>query len=194
MIYGYERVSSKGQGLYGTSLESQKNELIKAGASEENIYSDVFTGVTADRPRLNELIEVVKEGDMVIVTKLDRLARNTTEGIAIIDRIVDKGASLNILNMGIFNDTPTGRLTRTIFLAFAEYEHDMILERMNEGKRIAKVMNPDFKVGRKSLHIENIDEYYEMFKSGQKTVSECCEELGISRSSWYKLIKGITAA
>lgn len=186
MIYGYERVSSKGQGLYGTSLESQKNELIKAGASADTIYSDVFTGVTADRPMLNKLIEAVQEGDIVVVTKLDRLARNTTEGISIIDAIVSKGASLNILNMGIFNNTPTGRLTRTIFLAFAEYEHDMILERMNEGKRIARATRPDYKEGRPKKEVPDFEKYYAETKSGKKTVTECCEMLGISRSLWYK--------
>lgn len=192
MIYGYERVSSKGQGLYGTSLESQKNELMKAGASADTIYSDVFTGVTADRPMLNELIKVVKEGDIVVVTKLDRLARNTTEGISIVDAIVSKGASLNILNMGVFNNTPTGRLTRTIFLAFAEYEHDMILERMNEGKRIAKATKPNYKEGRPKKEVPDFEKYYAETKSGKKTVTECCEILGISRSLWYKMANAVS--
>lgn len=192
MIYGYERVSSKGQGLYGTSLESQKNELIKAGASADTIYSDVFTGVTADRPMLNKLIEAVREGDIVVVTKLDRLARNTTEGISIIDAIVNKGASLNILNMGIFNNTPTGRLTRTIFLAFAEYEHDMIIERMNEGKRIAKATKPNYKEGRPKKEVPDFEKYYAETKSGKKTVTECCEILGISRSLWYKMANAVS--
>lgn len=84
---------------------------------------------------------------MLIVTKLDRIARSTMQGIELIEALVGKGVVIHVLNIGIMDNSPTGKLIRNIFLAFAEFERDMIVERTQEGKSIAK-QNPDFREGR----------------------------------------------
>ena len=84
---------------------------------------------------------------MLIVTKLDRIARSTMQGIKLIEALVDKGVIIHVLNIGIMDNSPTGKLIRNIFLAFAEFERDMIVERTQEGKSMAK-QNPDFREGR----------------------------------------------
>ena len=145
MIYGYARVSTKGQAKDGNSLEAQEIALRSAGAIE--IYADAFTGTKANRPELDKLLAVMQSGDTMVVTKLDRIARSATQGIALIQSLLDRGIVVHVLNMGLMDNTPTGKLIRNIMLAFAEFERDMIVERTQEGKAIAK-QNPDFKEGR----------------------------------------------
>ena len=136
MIYGYARVSTKGQAKDGNSLEAQETALREAGAAE--VYADAFTGTKAHRPQLDKLMEVLQPGDKLVVTKLDRVARSTIQGIELIQSLLDKGVAVHILNMGLLDDTPTGRLIRTVLLAFAQFERDMIVERTQEGKTVAK--------------------------------------------------------
>ncbi len=145
MIYGYARVSTKGQAKDGNSLEAQENALRSAGAIE--IYSDAFTGTKSHRPELDKLMAVMRSGDTLVVTKLDRIARSATQGIELIQSLLDKGVVVHVLNMGLMDNTPTGKLIRNIMLAFAEFERDMIVERTQEGKAIAK-QNKDFREGR----------------------------------------------
>lgn len=136
MIYGYARVSTKGQAKDGNSLEAQETALREAGAAE--VYADAFTGTKAHRPQLDKLMEALQPGDKLVVTKLDRVARSTIQGIELIQSLLDKGVAVHILNMGLLDDTPTGRLIRTVLLAFAQFERDMIVERTQEGKTVAK--------------------------------------------------------
>ena len=145
MIYGYARVSTKCQAKDGNSLEAQEIALRSAGAIK--IYADAFTGTKANRPELDKLLAVMRSGDTMVVTKLDRIARSATQGIALIQLLLDRGIVVLVLNMGLMDNTPTGKLIRNIMLAFAEFERDMIVERTQEGKAIAK-QNPDFKEGR----------------------------------------------
>ena len=145
MIYGYARVSIKTQAKDGNSLEAQENALRAAGATE--IFADAFTGTKSHRPELDKLLEVMRSGDTLKVTKLDRIARSATQGIELIQSLLDKGITVHVLNMGVMDNTPTGKLVRNVMLAFAEFERDMIVERTAEGKAIAK-QNPEFKEGR----------------------------------------------
>ena len=107
MIYGYMRVSTTGQ-VKGNSLEEQERVLRHHGAQE--IYQDAFTGTKTSRPNFNILMEKLTDGDTLIVTKLDRFARNTVEGINVIQKLLDKGVRVTILNMGTVDNTPTGKL------------------------------------------------------------------------------------
>ena len=136
MIYGYARVSTKGQAKDGNSLEAQEAALKEAGATE--VYADAFTGTKAHRPELDKLMEVMTAGDKLVVTKLDRIARSATQGIELVQSLLDKGITVHVLNMGLLDNTATGKLIRNIMLAFAEFERDMIVERTQEGKAIAK--------------------------------------------------------
>lgn len=145
MVYGYARVSTIKQSKDGNSLEAQRELLEKNGA--EVIYEEKFTGTKIDRPEMDKLLKVLKEGDKVIVTKLDRIARSITKGSELIESLIDKGIVVHILNLGILDDTPASKLVRNIFLAFAEFERDMIVERTQEGKDIAR-LKEGFKEGR----------------------------------------------
>ena len=145
MIYGYARVSTKGQAKDGNGLDVQKAALEAAGAEE--IYEEAFTGTKKDRPVLNKLLNELQQGDTLVVTKLDRIARSASQGAELVKGLLEKGVTVRILNMGILDDTPAGKLVTTVMFAFAEFERDMIVERTQEGKAIAR-LNPNFREGR----------------------------------------------
>ncbi len=190
MIYGYARVSSKGQDLYGNGLDVQENELRTAGA--EKILRESFTGTKKNRPVLDKLMGIVSEGDTVVVTKLDRIARSTVDGLVIIDEFLAKGVNLHILNMAKFDNTPSGKLMRTVFFAFAEFERDMIVERTSAGKAAAKAQDPDWREGRRRKEIPDFQIFLQKQKDGELTVDECCAILGISRRTWYNRTREVS--
>lgn len=136
MIYGYARVSTVKQSKNGNSLDEQREQLTAAGAQE--IVTDSYTGTKMERPAFTGLLERLQEGDKLIVTKLDRFARTAVEGGAIVKQLHERGVTIHILNMGVADNTPMGRLMVTMLLAFAEFERDMIVERTQAGKAIAR--------------------------------------------------------
>lgn len=140
-IFGYARVSTLHQAKDGNGLEVQEATLIKAHVSPENIYKDVYTGSTIDRPKFTELIELLKSGDTLVVTKLDRIARSVTEGSKLIEELIARGVKVRILAMGEstqLDGSPMGKLYMHILLSFAEFERETIRSRMMEGKEIAR--------------------------------------------------------
>ena len=145
MIFGYARVSTNFQARDGNSLEAQINFLKEAGA--EKIFSDVFSGSKNNRPELDKLLKIIQSGDKLIITKLDRIARSVMHGIQLIENLSNKGVIIDVLNMGIIDSSPTGKLIRNIMLSFAEFERDLIMQRTLEGKAVAR-QNPDFRDGR----------------------------------------------
>lgn len=145
MIYGYARISAKVQ-LKGNSLEEQKNELRKIGC--QVIVEEQFTGKTTARPKFEDLIlNQLKPGDTLVVTRLDRLARNVTEGVSTIRSLFNKNIRVHVLNVGLLENTAMGNFFITTLLAVAELERCMILERTAAGKEIAKTRD-GFKEGR----------------------------------------------
>lgn len=183
MIYGYARVSTKGQAKNGNSLQDQTEALLAAGC--ETIYADSFTGTTMDRPKFAELLGMLKAGDTLVVTKLDRFARTASEGAAMIRELVERGIEVNVLNMGKANNTPMGKLMVTVMFAFAEFERDMIVERTTAGKAIKRANDPGWHEGRKSKQPAEFEVVLRKQKAGELTVTECCAQLGVSRSWWY---------
>lgn len=145
VIFGYARVSTRGQAKDGNSLEAQEQALRTAGA--QKVYSDTFTGTKNNRPQLDKLINEISGGDKLIITKLDRIARSVSQGTELIEALLKKGITVHVLNMGIIDDSSTGRLIRNILLSFSEFERDMIVERTQEGKAIAKRAT-DYREGR----------------------------------------------
>ena len=184
---GYGRVSSRGQQRDGNSLEDQKKKLLGAGCAEEDIVLEAFTGPTMDRPGFTKILESLEPGDTLVVTKLDRFARTASEGVEVVKELMGRGIAVHVLNMGLVEDTPTGRLILTIMLAFAEFEKDNIVERLADGKVEAKAKNPDYKEGRKALEIPvEFGGCRDRVAAGELTVVDACVELGVSRSTWYK--------
>ncbi|MFE4354437.1 recombinase family protein [Peribacillus butanolivorans] len=168
MKYGYARVSTKGQ-----ELEVQLQALEKEGC--EKVYSEKFTGTKADRPMFKELLSLLKDGDTLVVTKLDRLARNTKEGIEVIEGLFNKGVRVHVLNVGLLEDTTMGKFFLQTLLAVAEMERNMIVERTQEGKAIAK-QREDFREGRPN-------------KYSKKQVEHA---LGLLESHSYKEVENMT--
>lgn len=182
MIYGYARVSTKGQAKDGNSLEVQKAALIEAGAVESSIYIDTFTGTKMDRPEFNKLKEILRPGDKLIVTKLDRLGRSVSQTSEIITELIDREVEINVLNLGVLSNDSVNTLMRNILLSFAQFERDMIVQRTQEGKAIAKAINPDFKEGRPpKFDQDQLDNAMRLLETNSYT--QVVKLTGISRST-----------
>lgn len=179
MIYGYARVSTAGQDKYGNSLEHQEKLLKQAGA--EIIVQEAYTGSNTNRPEFQKLLEKLVQGDTLVFTKLDRVARSTIEGSKLVNELIQRDIVVNILNIGLMDNTPSSKLIRHIFFAFAEFERDMIIERTQEGKAIAK-QKPGYKEGRpKKFTKTQIDHALELKKTHSYT--QVSKMTGISVST-----------
>jgi DNA invertase Pin-like site-specific DNA recombinase len=177
--YGYARVSTNGQARNGNSLEAQEEQLKKEGC--QVIYLDTYTGTKKERPEYQKLLTKLKKGDVLVVTKLDRFARSTVDGINVVKELFDRGVKVHILNIGLVENTPTGRLIFNIMSSFAEFERDMIVERTQEGKAISK-LKPGFQEGRpKKYSKKQIDHALELLEKNSYTQVE--ELTGISKST-----------
>jgi DNA invertase Pin-like site-specific DNA recombinase len=140
-VIGYARVSTQDQHLTG-----QLEALKAAGA--ENIYREKISGARADRPQLAKLMATLNQGDVVLVTKLDRLGRSTRELLDLIERIGNAGAAFRSLGDPLFDTTSSqGRLLTTLLAAIAEFERELIRERTGEGRK--RAMANGVKFGRK---------------------------------------------
>lgn len=183
--YGYIRVSTKKQADKGNSLEDQQNVLLGEGVPAENIFVDKCTGTKMERPEFDKLLALLQKGDELVVTKIDRFARNTVDGITTMQGLVDRGIRANILNMGIVDNTPMGKFILTILLAVAELERNMIVERTQAGKEIAR-QREDYQEGRKTKRSPEFEKYLAKVESGEITIKEACAELGISANSFRR--------
>ena len=182
-VYGYCRVSSKSQ-LDNNSLEQQEREIIEKYYNAE-IYKEQYTGTKKERPVFNEVVSKVSKGDILVVTKLDRLARTVKEGIEIIEDLFKKGVAVHVLNVGLLEDTTMGRFFMTTMLAVAEMERNLLLERTHAGKEIAKT-KAGFRDGRPKKYKKKVMEYaLSLLKINGGTMSykEVERETGISKST-----------
>ena len=174
--YGYARVSTAGQAKHGNSLEEQERQLRKAGA--EKIFSEAYTGTTTNRPQIEALLHTLKEGDTLLITKLDRIARSVSQGSELIDRLLQRGVKVKILNMGDFtiDNSPTGKLIRHIFMSFAEFERDMIVERTQEGRHSSGNLGGRPRIARKRIA-------HALSLLQTMTYNEVSAQTGISKST-----------
>lgn len=172
--YGYARVSALHQ-----DLTSQIQTLENEGCQE--IFSEKFTGTKMDRPELQKLLNILKTGDTLVITKLDRIARTSREGTELIENLSKQGIKVHVLNMGVVDNTPTGKLILTIMLAFAEFERDMIVERTQEGRAIAR-QKPDYREGRPKKYTK-IQLNHAMQLLENHSYTEVAEITGISKST-----------
>lgn len=145
MIYGYGRVSTNKQ-----ELDIQIKALKEAGATK--IYKEKISGAKTDRKELNKLLEEIKAGDTLVVTKADRIARSLSQLEKIVTELTNRGVAVHIINMGMFTaetmENPMTKLLFNVLGAFAEFERSMILERTQEGIKDAREKGVKF--GRKS--------------------------------------------
>ena len=180
MKYGYARVSTLMQ-----ELESQLQSLKAEGC--EYIFSEKFTGTKTDRPVFNELLDKLQAGDTLVVTKLDRLARNTVEGIEVIESLFAKGVKVHVLNVGLLENTTMGRFFLTTMLAVAEMERNLIIERTQEGRAIAR-QREDYKEGRpKKFGKKQLDHAVGLLENHSYTQVEAMT--GISKSTLTREVR-----
>lgn len=178
-IYGYCRVSTPGQARNGNSLKEQEERLRAAGA--EKIYRDVFTGRKMDRPKLQEIKGKLQPGDTLIVTRLDRLGRSVAQASALITELLDAGVTINVLDLGILSNGSVSTLMRNVLLSFAQFERDMIVERTQEGKAIAR-QREGYRDGRpKKYGQAQLDHAMELLED--HSYNQVVQMTGISRAT-----------
>lgn len=181
-IIGYVRVSTRGQ-LEGNSIEEQTNKILERypnAAIVEEGYS-----AAKEREVFNNVMEHLDLGDTLVITKLDRFCRTTKEGLNYIDNLMTRNVKIHILNMGLIEDTPMGRLIVTNLLAFAEFERAMIIERTQAGKAVARTKE-GFREGRpKKYDIKKLDNALSMLSinGGKYSYKEVEEITDISKST-----------
>lgn len=181
--YGYGRVSTKGQ-ENGNSLEDQRKQLEEAGCDE--IVLEAYTGTKMERPKFTNLINRLEAGDTLLVCKVDRFARTLSEGLKVVEKLMKRGVSVHILNLGLLEDTPNGRLMLHMWLAFAQFERDTIVERTQAGKALAREKE-GYTEGRPRREIPaDFAEYVARNAAGEISVSDACKEMGVARAHWYR--------
>lgn len=178
-IIGYARASTEDQ-----KLDAQIEQLKQAKC--ERIYQEKVSGARVDRPELSAMLDYVREGDTVVVCKLDRIARSTKNLLEITDLLKKKKVVFKVLNINFDTSTPTGKLMQTMLAAVAEFEREMMLERQAEGIRIAKAQGK-FK-GRKPTAREKSGEVLRLLADGL-TKEAVAEKVGIGVASVYRIDK-----
>ena len=186
MKFAYARVSTRKQFRDGNGLEEQIAKLENVGFDE--LVVEEFSGATTKRPQLDALIQRLQTGDTLIVTKLDRFARSAAEGLFLINSLLARGVHVFILNMGLIDNTPIGKLITTILLAIAEFERDMIVERTQAGKEIARTKN-GFRDGRPPIDQKKKDFAADLILNQHKSYNEVVELTGLSKSTLTRAVR-----
>ena len=180
MKFGYIRVSTRKQARDGNSLEAQREALTAVGA--EKIYTDTFTGTKMERPEWDKLRAQLRRGDVLIVTRLDRLARSVSQASGLITEMIDEGITIHVLNLGILSNDSVNTLLRNVLLSFAQFERDMIVQRTQEGKAVARATDPDFREGRPpKFDAEQLDHAMELLEN--HSYAQVVKLTGISKST-----------
>lgn len=167
-------------GRNGTSLAEQKKLLMAAGVAEEDIYLDAYTGTKMHRPQFDACMAALEPDDEFVVCKLDRFARTATEGTGIVRDLVERGIRVNVLNMGIADNTPMGKMMVTVMLAFAEYERDMIVERTQSGKAVRRETDPEYTEGRPRIEADEelLRDVVRLQMAGEISAAAGCQRTG----------------
>jgi DNA invertase Pin-like site-specific DNA recombinase len=181
--WGYGRVSTKDQ-----HTEAQHDALIEAGVDEKHIYVEKASTRLAVRPRLEELRKLLRPGDTIMVTKVDRLARSLLDLITIANDLRDQGVKLEVLSGAFNRDDPMGEAFFQMTGVFAELERELIRQRTNEGLEAARARG---RVGGRKQKLSDRQEkaLLEMVAAKERPVTEIAELFGISREAVYGYIK-----
>jgi DNA invertase Pin-like site-specific DNA recombinase len=181
MLVGYARVSTQDQ-----TLDLQKDALEKIGCSK--IYTDTASGAKAERAGLEEALEYVREADILVVWRLDRLGRSLKHLIETISILNNRGIGFKSITENIDTTTSGGKLVFHIFGALAEFERDIIRERTQAGLTAARARGR--KGGRpKALTGKKADMAQALYNDKSNSIDEICRTLNISRATLYRYIK-----
>lgn len=181
MLIGYARTSTLDQ---KAGIDAQVRDLNAVGC--DKVFQEQVSSVdVVNREQLAVALEFIREGDTLVVTKLDRLARSVAHLLSVLDALKAKGAELRILNMGIDTGTPTGKLMLTMLGGVAEFEREIMLERQREG--IAKAKAEGKYKGRKPTAQAKAEEVKALVAQGIGG-TEIAKRLGIGRASVYRIL------
>lgn len=163
--------------------------LEKEGCKQ--IFQEKISGAKADRPQLRKMIDQLREGDIIVTWKLDRMGKSLRDLVNLVNEIQERGAGLKSLNDPIDTTTPQGQLAFDLFASLAEFERDIIRERTKAGLEAARARGR--KGGRpKGLSKESKDKAMiaeTLYRQGEMSISDICKHLGIARSTLYNYLK-----
>jgi len=189
MIFGYARVSTSDQ-----SLNLQIDALLKEGIEKKNIHTDKISSTAKERKSLNKLWDFAREGDTIVVWKLDRLARSLIHFTKLMNGLEEKGVKFKSITEPFIDTTKESSHSRflvNMFAALAQLERDIIVERTKAGLESARirgrVLGAPKGLSKKNKQKAVLCEEY--FKEGRMTVTEICERLEISRATYYKYLR-----
>lgn len=178
MLIGYARVSTEDQ-----KLRLQRDALKAAGC--ERLFREKVSGAARTLPQREKLLDFAREGDVVVVWKLDRLGRSLSDLVAVVNRLKERGVGFKSLQESIDTTTATGRLTFHIFAALAEFERDMIRERTTAGLEAARQRGAA--IGRpRALSSEQVQMAEAMMADPNLSTKQIAEQLGVHRSTLYR--------
>ncbi|WP_306278109.1 recombinase family protein [Terribacillus halophilus] len=183
---GYCRISHK------TQNESRQIKALEE-QNVEKIFLDKLSGSDRNRPQLQEMLSFIREGDILIIESISRLARNTKDFLEIVNDLTERGIEVVSLKENIDTSTPQGKFICTIFGALYELERDSIRQRQLEGITIAKEKGVAF--GRPAIQIDdNFLQEYKRWKEGKQTAVATYKKLNISRTSFYRKVKKLVGS
>lgn len=187
-LIGYARCSTDQQ-----DLTAQKNILIELGVDPERIYTDKgLTGTNRERPGLDQAIAAVREGDTLIVPKLDRLARSVPDARHIADTLMNRGVKL-ALGTSIYDPgDPMGKMFFNILATFAEFESDLIRMRTREGMAIARAKGK-LRGKQPKLTKKQQKELRRMYDTGEYSISDLAELFTVSRPTVYRTLARVAS-
>ncbi|MBT2701591.1 recombinase family protein [Bacillus sp. ISL-40] len=179
-IYGYARVSTKEQ-----NLDTQIQQL--QARKCDHIIEEKMTGATFKRPKLEQLLADVKEGDTIIVTRVDRLGRNTQQLLQLVEDLQERNITLFIIELGIEATHRNGKLFLTILSALAENERELLAEKRTAG--IANAKSKGVKLGRKGIAKGKLEHALNLWKKGEMTIKQIEDSTGVGKSILYREIQ-----
>ena len=178
--FGYARVSTVGQ-----TADLQRDALEKAGC--DRLFVDTASGAKAHRPELDRMMELLREGDVVVVWRLDRLGRSVQNLVELMYRFQEMGVGFVSLNEAIDTTTPGGVLVFNIFAALAQFERDLIRERTNAGLEAARARGR--RGGRPAkLDVKQVAEIRRLYDSKTVTVNQIAAMMGVGRATIYRAL------
>ncbi len=191
MRYGYVRVSTLHQ-------DTARQEVLMEQLGVDKVFVDKCSGKNTDRPEYKKMMEMLVEGDTVVVESYSRISRNTHDLLATVDELREKGVDFISKKEGFDTSTPTGRMLMTVIAGLNQFEREVMLERQREsiaampvvdGKKVSSRTGRGFGRPKAEIDDEQFERLAKKQRAGVMTVSECCEELGIGRTTWYERIR-----
>ena len=184
MLVGYARVSTEDQ-----SLEGQHDALVAAGCDAERVYTDVASGSRTARPGLDQALAALREGDVLVVQRLDRVGRSVPHLIGLVAELEGRGVGLRVLDRDIDTSTASGKLVFHLFAALAEFERELIRERTRVGLAAARARGR--KGGRPSkMNPPKLRRAMELMANRETVAKDVAAELGVSTSTLYRFVDG----